>query len=770
MNWPQVYLGVALTTLATLLLELSLTRIFSVVFYYHFAFLAISIALFGLAAGGIISYAFSRAQEGPRTHARAVQLGRLAIAASLSVVAVLTFVLSRRDDGPVTLAAIFLACAVPFTLAGVIVALVVGDAVERIDRVYFGDLLGAAIGCSLLVPFLNSFGGPNTVIVAAVFYAISASVWFSVSGRALGRVAGVTLALGLAALVAINIRRPFLDVHYAKGAPLTGETFVKWNSFSRTAIRANEIVIDADASSAIANFDLEHLSDQERRDLTLQGPALAYQLRPRGKALIIGPGGGWDVARALAAGSTQVTAVEINPIIAETIMRRQFARLSRGLYLRPEVHIVVNDGRSFLRQSDDSYDVLQATLVDTWASTSAGAFALSENSLYTVEAFTDYLEHLRPGGVLSFTRWGFDPPRESLRLVSVANEAFDRLGRRDHARRYIVVREGRATGWGARDTVLIARDGFTSTDVALGKEKIREGNLTAAYLPDEEIPGDFTRFLRTADPKQFIRSYRYDISPVTDDRPFFFYTARLRDALRPFSAAADYKINRAIVLLLTAVLAGIAATAIILLLPRVLLNATLPHDSDTLWFLVFFVAIGVAYTIVQVALIQRFVVYLGHPTYAVTVVVFAMLIISGIGSLFSRGISRTTIALAGAACALSAIALAMSPAMEASIGWPKSGRIIMSIGLLAPAAFLMGMPFPIGISRLDRVRTEAVRWAWGVNAAASVLGSSCAVLLSVYVGIRGTVLCGAALYCCALLVWSLRLERTVKTTQPAPLQ
>src|SRR5581483_3413263 len=183
----------------------------------------------------------------------------------------------------------------------------------------------------------------------------------------------------------------------------------------------------------IANFDFDHLSERERHELLEQGPGLPYVLRPGAKTLVIGPGGGWDVARALASGSHDITGVEINPIIARTIMQQRYPEMSRNLYLRPHVRILVEDGRSFARRSTDRYQVIQATLVDTWASTAAGAFALSENNLYTTDAFRDYLSHLTDDGIVVFTRWGFDPPRESLRLISLGMEALRQLGETDPA-------------------------------------------------------------------------------------------------------------------------------------------------------------------------------------------------------------------------------------------------------------------------------------------------------------------------------------------------
>ena len=191
----------------------------------------------------------------------------------------------------------------------------------------------------------------------------------------------------------------------------------------------------------------------------------------------------------------------------------------------------MEDGRSFVRRSHEQYQVMQATLVDTWASTAAGAFALSENNLYTTDAFRDYLLHLTDDGMVAFTRWGFDPPRESLRLVSLAMAALNELGEPEPWRHVIVGREGSTEGWGAQDTVLIARKPFSAADLDRARAALAAAHMQAIYLPDERIPGQFTDLLRSPDPAAYERNYLYNISPVTDNRPFFFYTVQPRDIL-----------------------------------------------------------------------------------------------------------------------------------------------------------------------------------------------------------------------------------------------
>ncbi len=413
-NWPLLYTAVSLTTLATLLLELSLTRIFSVVFYYHFAFLAISIALFGLGVGGVLSYVIS---GWPGSLYR--KLGLVSLIDSGLVLLAVLFVLTRGPQiGSFEFGVIYFTSALPFLGSGIVVSLVIGETIERVDRIYFFDLLGAAGGCLALVLLLNTFGGPNTVIAVSVLFASAAAIWFTLAGIRAGRIASVCVGLLLTLLVIGNTKYRFVEVRYAKGMKLSTEQFTKWNSISRigmmTVNGGKMIFIDADASTGIADFDFDHLSAGDLDHLLHEGPSIPYNLRPGAKTLVIGPGGGWDISRALASGSHDVTGVEINPIIGTDIMRKRFPQLSRGLFLRPDVHIHIEDGRSFVRRSTEKYQVIQATLVDTWASTAAGAFALSENNLYTTEAFRDYLTHLTDDGLLTFTRWGFDPPRESL--------------------------------------------------------------------------------------------------------------------------------------------------------------------------------------------------------------------------------------------------------------------------------------------------------------------------------------------------------------------
>jgi hypothetical protein len=774
-QWTQLYLGLGFTTLATLLLELSLTRLFSVVFFYHFAFLAISLALFGFGAGGVFSYFVANRARAASANISA-ELGRLTFVNAMVVVALLWFVITRHGEMTMTtLVSVYVASAIPFFFAGTVVSLAISEAATRIDRAYLWDLMGAAAGCLLLVPFLNYFGGPNTVIAAGVIYGIASSIWFNRAGESQLRALAVLVSLLMVTLMILNGTNHLFDVHWAKGERLPEERLSKWNSFSRVGLSyAKEgywdIRIDADAATGIPNVDFSQpVSEEKKREMLYRGAGMPYLLRPAAKTLIIGAGGGYDVARALTSGSRDVTGVEINPIIANDIMRGAMRKESFGVYERPEVRIFVEDGRSFIRSSREKYQVLQATLVDTWASTAAGAFALSENNLYTADAFEDYLSHLTDDGVLAFSRWGFDPPRESLRVVSLGQAALSKLGETSVKDHVIIVREQikNLYQWGALDTILISRKPFTAADVEHAAHMASEAEMDVLYAPGFPVSNPFGQLLTAPDPARFFAEYAYDVTPVYDDRPFFFYNVQTRDLwnyLRNANqASADYKVNRSVPLLFGLMALCLVATLLVMVLPRVLLGARLPKQAGVTTFLLYFVCLGIGYVLVQMALVQKFMLLLGQPTRALTVIIFSMLLASGAGSAFSRRFvgaevkkRRLGMVLAMAAALIALLAISAAPMAKMAATWPMTLRILFTVFAIAPAAFFMGMPFPSGLRILEDWHSPSLRWAWSMNAAASVLGSVASVVLAIYFGLTATMLVGASMYLLAILVMGVR--------------
>jgi spermidine synthase len=782
-------LAVVLMSFSALLLELGLTRLFSVVLFYHFAFLAISIALLGLGAGAV--FAFLRRDWLERWTIG--ELGATLCAANALIIpGVLEVVLHSSvamhldwaNFGRLTV--LYLAAAVPFFVTGLLFSIVFARHPERITQLYGADLLGGSIACLALVPLLNLIGGPNTVLFAAVAVAFAGVAW----ANARARWTTAILAALLLAVIAVNFRGRLIDIVYAKGMKRPAPLFAKWNALSRVEVDeqgwAKVIVIDADASTYLMNIDPRHWNARYQRDLMSAAPALANVLRPKGEYAIIGPGGGVDVQRAVANGSPSVTGIEINPIIANDIMLDRFADYTYHLYEIPEVHIHVSDGRSFIRDSRDQYDVVQMTLVDTWASTAAGAFALSENNLYTVEAFREYFEHLKPDGMIAITRWEFTQPREALRVVSQAMEALRQLGVQDSTRNFVVVSDGRLDVDGRPVLVLAKKSPFTEEEqlAVLGHIKgatPAEANLNlyVLYLPATADKSGmahpaFTALIRSQDARAFSAGYAYNVVPVSDNSPFFFFTLKPEQVFSNLNQSGiDWKENVGIAILGLLLIISIAAVMAFLIVPLALSRQARCGRSVRL---LYFVAIGLGYILVEIAFIQRFVLFLGNPTYALTVVIFLMLLSSGLGSLLSRRWfqqpTRVAWAIAIIVIALLVYIVVLPRMLENLVGLPFVAKLLTSAAVLVPLGLAMGMPFPSGLRALSsqvdsgiapQINNGAVEWAWAMNAASSVLGSVVAMVVAIQFGLNVTLACGAAAYLLALLLLLMTFGKALAT-------
>src|SRR5579872_4209639 len=673
--------GVGVTSLAALLLELALTRLFSVVLFYHFAFLAISIALLGLGSGGVFAHlAKTWLARFPTRNLLACLacLQAVTIPIVLEIVLHIPVSLELSRSNFLRLTAIYLASAVPFFATGLQFSVLFARETKHIARLYAADLVGGALACLAVVPLLNLLGGPNTILFTTALAAIAAAVWST--SRTFCKLAACLCAL-LISLSIANYSGRLIDVVYAKGIfrDRSWVEFSRWNAISRVEVDrqgwSKAIVIDADASTYIMNPDLNHWRGTEwESNLMSAPPAIANVLRPHGSYAIIGPGGGVDVVRALANGSPSVTGIEINPIIANTIMRGRYAAFSNHLYDRPEVHIHVTDGRSFIRNAQQKFDVVQMTLVDTWASTAAGAFALSENSLYTTEAFRAYFDHLNPNGILAITRWEFRQPREALRVVSVAMQALHECGVANPAQNFIIASLGELSEDGIPVVVLAKKTGFTADEEQTVLRHIATyPQLHPLYVPSAPQPNPFSELITSNDPYGFAQHYAYNVAPVHDNAPFFFFTLKLGQVLQQGSRvrAIDWKVNLGLLVLGMVLLISIAAVLAFLIVPLAFARA---QNRPPVVPLFFFVAVGLAYILVEVAFIQRFVLFLGHPTYALTVVVFLMLLSSGAGSLVSRTLlpetSSVWVPLVLVASVLAIYVFILPPMLNALIGLP----------------------------------------------------------------------------------------------------
>jgi hypothetical protein len=774
-------------TIYALLLELALTRLFSVVLFYHFAFLAISIALLGLGAGGVFAYLRKRRLGEYETRTLAAQLcmvNSVMVLLVLEIVLHVPVALEVSGMNFLRLTVLYLAAAVPFFLTGILFSVVFARETARIPLLYGADLGGGALACLAVVPLLNWIGGPNTILFSSVALTVAGMVW--APSRTSRRIAGALLAAFLM-LISGNLANRLIDVVYAKGVfrdPAWVE-FARWNALSRVEVdsleKAKIIVIDADASTYIMNAEPEHVMGTPWESILMSAPpALANVLRPHGEFAIIGPGGGIDVLRALASGSPSVTGIEINPIIANTIMRGRYATYSKHLYQRPDVHMQVTDGRSYLRSSRQKFDVVQMTLVDTWASTAAGAFALSENNLYTVEAFREYFEHLKPDGMIAITRWEFHEPREALRVVAVAMDALHRLGVANPARNFIVASQGALDEDGIPVVVLAKKTAFTSDEeAAVQAHFARYNQLLPLYLPSKPENNPFGDLIARNDPYAFARQYAYNVAPVTDNAPFFFFTLKPDQILgkHGLEEGVDWKVNLGVLVLLLVLVISLVAVLVFLILPLAFQRGR-AHQSPLP--LLYFIAVGLGYILVEIAFIQRFVLFLGHPTYALTVVIFLLMLSSGAGSLFSRRwLPRTEMAwmpITLVILALFADLFFLPHWLAAWVGLGFSSRLLVSGVLLIPLGFLMGMPFPTGLRALASrpihdhanplsansiTEDNAVEWAWAMNAAASVLGSVLAMVIAIQFGLTMTLACGLVAYVLALALLPVLRPRRV---------
>ena len=756
--------GVALSSFAALLLELSLTRLFSVVLFYHFAFLAISIALLGLGAGGV--FAHLRKQDLKSKELRVIAstcagLTGVAIPFALEVVLHVPVSLNLTGGNFLRLTVIYLVSAVPFFLTGLQFSVIFARMPGSIARLYGADLAGGALACIAIVPLLNWIGGPNAVLFSALVAAIAALVW--APNIAMKKRTG-TLAVFVLLVIGLNHSGKVADIVWAKGIRRQNVEFARWNAISRVEVDRQQdgariVVIDADANTFIMNADPRQWDGSEwQRRLMSSPPAIVNVLRPRGEYAIIGPGGGVDVLRAVANGSPDVTGIEINPIIATDIMRGRYADFAYHLYQRPEVHIHVSDGRSFIRNAEQQFDVVQMTLVDTWASTAAGAFALSENSLYTTEAFIEYFKHLKPDGLIAITRWEFQQPREALRVVSVAMNALHELGVTDATNHFIVISQSQLNEDGINVAVLTKKSEFTPEEEAMVRQHIAKNPpMQVLYSPSGQEHNPFAGLIKSNDPYSFSNNYAYNVTPVSDNKPFFFFTLKPGQIFRQQTEhAMDWKVNLGVAVLAMLLLISIIAVLLFLVVPLMLERG---HTHSSASRLLYFVAIGLGYILVEVTFIQRFVLFLGHPTYALTVVIFLMLLASGGGSLISRRwtpLGRAIWLPLLAIIAALLLYLAVLPGLlDRFVGVAFPFKVLISGVLLVPLGLAMGMPFPTGLRTLaipkERSAEHSIEWAWAMNAASSVLGSVLAIVIAIEFGLNITLACGAAAYGLAFL-------------------
>jgi spermidine synthase len=761
--------GVALISATLLMTELALTRIFSVVMYYHFAFLAISIALFGVSASGVLAYTARRRLARVRTN---TLLSAQSLIYSASTIVALYFLvrlrvgLSYSPENLRMMLIIYTLAALPFFTGGFVVTLAISRMTANINAVYAADLIGAAAGCLVLIPLLDRLGAPGVVLTAAVL-SCAAGLLFADPERRLRTAAIGATMIALAVAGQLSGRAAF-DVVDTKGHQGDRVLFSKWNSFSRIGVyerthgdwslsssyrgelpETRFMDIDSAASTPILRLDADLQNAQYLRyELT----ALAYHVQNPGfTALVIGPGGGRDLASALIFGAAHVDGVEINPIIADDVMRDRFREFSGGIYTNPRVSIAVDDGRSFVRRATGRYDVIQASLVDTWAATAAGAYTLTENTLYTVDAFNDYLDHLTDNGVLTITRWVLD----GLRLVSLAQEACESRGW-NVAERLIIVRHDRVA------TFMLKRSPFSAAEIRTIRDDSTRLGFDVLYAPNSSGPihdewidgmptGDYARLITAADRHSFYDRYAKDIRPTTDNRPFFFHTTKLKNQFE-VAFGRSMLFGNGLSALLTLLGISLALVVLFVIGPLVLADRGAPRAPGWLAWLAYFSALGAGFMLIEVSVLQRFVLLLGHPVYSLTVTLFSLLLGTGLGAAWSRGFDERTLRRAAARglVAIAAVALVVGFVVEPLVAWAipftRAVRMAIAVGTLVPIGVVLGIPMPTGLRILSLRAPELVAWAWGMNGALSVLGATLAIFIAMNWGFGATLLTASTTY------------------------
>jgi hypothetical protein len=797
----SVYLGLFLVTLATMMYEIALTRIFSVTMWYHLAFVAISVAMFGMTVGALVVYLapgwFPPAGVGRQLGLSALLFGVGIVGSLLTHLAVpFTFELSLRGLGTVVFT--YVVVAVPFVFGGIAVTLALTRFPAQVARLYAADLVGAAAGCVLVIVALDITDGPTTVIATAAIACAAAACFLADAGPGL-RATALLGVIGLSGFVAVNSLRileqaSLLRVTWVKGAREARPLFEKWNSFSRVTVSGDPrqatppqgwgmsatypagrgvhqlwLLMDAAAGSVLTRFDgglegIEHL----KYDVT----NLPHWLRRDARVLAVGVGGGRDVLSALAFRQRSVVGVEINETILD-VVNAHFGDFTGHLDRDARVRFVNDEARSYIARQAERFDILQISLIDTWAATGAGAFVLSEHSLYTTEAWALFLDRLTPRGVLSVSRWYYDPrPDEMYRVTSLAVTALAGRGVTRPAEHLIVVRhatgaaDGRIAPLGVA-TLLVSPSPFSPADVDAAEELARRLRFEVVLSPRGAATATFAALAGGRNLPAVYAASPTNIAPPTDDSPFFFHMLRPRDllGLETWRAAlrgslADVQAVGVLgVLLLTVV--GLTVLCIVVPLAltsdRGLLAGAAP-------LFVFFAGIGFGFMLVEISQMQRLIIFLGHPTYGLSVVLFAMLASSGAGSLVAgRAGGRPAAPLLALVAALAIFGTATPPAIRAFEAATTPARIAVAIGLLLPIGFLMGMAFPLGMRLAARRAAALSPWLWGINGATSVCASVVAVVIALHWGIAASFWTGVGCYVAAAAALALETRRARAT-------
>ncbi|MFQ5793698.1 MAG: SAM-dependent methyltransferase [Candidatus Bipolaricaulia bacterium] len=760
--------AIGLISAAILGYEIALMRILSITQWFHFAYLIISVALLGFGASGTFLTLFRRWL---RFH---TAFAPLALLFSLSVVA--SFLIGQRIPfNPflivwearqfLHLFTYYLLTFVPFFLGATCIGLAFMAYGREIGRVYAFNLLGSGLGALGIVGLINWLHPAFLPIAVSAIGLVATLLAMSYARRrallALGGLGGLVLLVYLG-----GFRGPQLAISEFKGLSKTlhlPETEIIAERYSplglidvvrSPAIRRapglsltfqesvpSQLGLFIDGSSIGAISDASQIAELTYLDAL--SSALPYHLLHTPEVLLLGMGGGEGVLQALYHGARSVTAVEVNPQVIEFVGR--FSDLTA----RDEVAIVAAEARGFIEADDHRYDLIQMLPAGGLGGAAAGVFSLSEDYLMTVEAFQEMIAHLKPGGMVAITHWIRNPPRDSLKLFAMAREALVAEGIEEPAAHLAAIRS-----W-ATSTLLIKRDPFIPTQIETIRQFNRERLFDPIHHPGlklEEVNRfnmiDGSLFYRGAqqilseDRDRFFRDYIFQIEPATDDRPYFHHSFKWR-ALpylwRNLGRTWVPFVEWGYVVLIATLAQALLASIVLIVVPLFVLPAT-PVPKGRV--LVYFLGLGVGFMFIEIATIQRFIRFLADPIYAISVVLTAILIFSGLGSLFARRLQPSRgirIAVVGIIVIGALHLLLLPPIFDLTVAYPAPAKIALSVALLAPLAFFMGMPFPSGLQAISDRSSALVPWAWGINGCVSVVSTVVAAMAAISIGLSGVV-------------------------------
>jgi len=786
--------GIFLTTAATLILEISLVRLLSVAQWHHLAFLVVSIALLGYGASGAFLFSFPRFfQPGePPNLSRVSWLFSASTLGSYIIGNQIPFDLVRIawDRWQVFHLSLFcLVYAVPFFFSGLIVSSALTRWSALSGKIYAADLIGASAGCFLVLGLFSLLGGTGTLFFSAFLSGLAALI-FSWRQKSFSFLLWIWPAIP----ALLSFYPPsFLQLVISPYKPLSAALLhpgsrlleTRWNSFSRVDVVDSPAVrtapglslryperlppqiglcVDAERMNALTRLSGEVRGKDEFRFLSALPASLPYQLARPERVLIFDPMGGLDVLISLYHQVRETVVLETNPAVVDLI-RGTYASYSGNLYRREGVRVEIGDGRSFLRGKPAPFDLIVFPLTETLGASASGLSSLREDYRLTVEAFQDYLEALTPTGFMAVQLYLLPPPRSELRLVSVLQEAFKRSGKA--AGNHLLAMRS----WGTF-SLFIKKGEILPAEIAALKSFCEKWRFDPVYYPGMPA-GEANRYNRFPVPvyfsavqnllrqeKLFLASYPFDLNPATDNAPFFHHVFRWGHWKEIYHLAGEkwQILVEGGFLLPLVFLQALLLSFFFILLPAAWRKKELPFlGAPHFRWILFFFAIGLAFMFVEISLIQKFILFLSHPVYAVSAVILSILIFAGLGSRISaflhprQSLKRMLPILVGL---LILYAFLLSRILPFFQGWQLEARYFLSALLIAPLGLTMGIPFPAAIRLLGAQKPEFIPWAWCANGCASVLGAILPVLIALSWGFQAVWLLSSLLYLLGLsLIW-----------------